>query len=86
MPVTSEKQWRFMQAIENTPESELKGPAKKAKKSLSKKQLHDFTASKPEDLPEKAPSDEDKPEKKASERPGRTPGYLRGFREGYVVR
>lgn len=52
MPAESKAQRRFMAMVEHTPASELSGKAAKAKKSMSKKQLHDYAATKESSLPE----------------------------------
>lgn len=52
MPSESKAQRRFMAMVEHTPKSELSGKAKKAKESMTHKQLHDFAATKEKHLPE----------------------------------
>ena len=52
MPSKSKAQQHFMAMVEHTPKSELSGKAKKAKESMSHKQLHDFAKTKESKLPE----------------------------------
>lgn len=52
MPSESKSERHFMGMVEHTPASELSGKAKKAKESMTHKQLHDFAKTKESNLPE----------------------------------